>query len=159
MRTAFFDAFIFPPADAAKPAPPPAGASTAEVAAAVASMETFMDQYISTRIMMYFMQTFLLQDDQMNFFGTVQPAMQAIFQTRFSDTTNSSGYYMGPGFWSTNPSATTIQGRLTAFTTALTAAIDNVTTQGIMSRAGFDSAQSAAVLTAFRILMAPPNAM
>ena len=83
--------------------------------------------------------------------------MQAIFQTRFSDTT--SAYYMGPAFWATGPSADTIQTRLTAFNTALTGAIVNDTTSGIMSRAGFDATQTSAVLNAFRILMAPPNAM
>ena len=158
MRTAFFDRFIFPPPDAPKP-PPPTGGTTTEIEAARVSMEAFMDVYTSSRIMMYFMQVFVAPADRQTFFSTTQPAMQAVFQTRFSDTANSSGYYMGPAFWETRPSADTIQERLTAFNAALTAAIVNPTTSGTMSRAGFDTSQTATVLNAFRILMAPPDAM
>ncbi|MFA4906519.1 MAG: hypothetical protein WC645_08460, partial [Candidatus Margulisiibacteriota bacterium] len=140
MRTAFFDEFIFPPPDANKSSP-----------------ETFFQTYGSNRIMIYFMSTFLDPADRDTFMQTTQPAMQAVFQTRFSDTNSS--YYMGPGFWATNPSAATIQAHLAAFDAALTAAIINPTTSDIMSRAGFDSAQTTTVLNAFRILMAPPNAM
>ena len=159
LRTAFFDKFIFPPGNADKPAPP-TGTSEAEIAAARTSMEAFMNEYSGTRILMYFMSVFLTENDRDTFFRTTQPAMQAVFQTRFTDTSNSSGYYMGPGFWATNPSADTIQTRLAAFNTALGAAIDNSTTRAIIqTHAGFTASQTDAVLTAFRILMAPPDAM
>lgn len=147
LRDSFFDEFVNPPMSEK----PPEGGSQA-------SMEAYMDQFTTSRIMVYFMKTFLTESGRQSFFNTLQPSMEAVFSKRFNDTSNSSGYYMGPLFWETRPDAATVQTRVENFNTALTNAVEgNSALATVLSNAGFDTTQASAILKAFRIIMAPPD--
>lgn len=157
MRTAFFDRFLFP-AMADKPQEKQGGGFDQ------ASMEAKMGAFTNTRITVYFMNTFLNQQQRMTYFTSQETAMQPIFQNRFGNS--SSPYYMGLNFWNgsltggTPPTPDQVSARLALYKAALDAAMDNNTTlKNIFIAAGFTDTQATTILKAFRILMAPPDAM
>lgn len=144
LRNNFFDAYVFPPA-MNKPAPGE-------------DMGQMMNSYANSRIMVYFMNTFLNDQQRMTYFASQESYMQPIFTNRFNNV--DSLYYMGPNFWSTNPTPEQIQAKLALYNAALDAAMDNnAALKSIFIAAGFTDAQATTILKAFRILMSPPDMM
>jgi hypothetical protein len=154
LRSNFFDAFVFPP-PSAKPEERDGGGFDES------SMEAMMRDYVSSRIMVYFMQTFLTERQRMTYFMSQEASMQPIFRNRFD--TPASPYYMGEQFWNGTtlghrPSPEEVQARLVLFNAALDAAMDdNTALQNIFRSAGFSESDITTILKSFRILMAPPD--
>lgn len=145
LRTAFFDAYLFPPKDEM---------ITQEVTPD--EMNDIMASWESSRIMVYFMG-FFSDTQRDDIFSGMGETLQPIFRNRFEDITNSSGYYMGHEFWASEPSADEIQSRLENFKTALDNAINSIVKTPFESVFGV-SDTTTSYINAFRILNAPPDA-
>lgn len=145
LRLAFFEQFLFPPIE---------DMPTKEGEMTIEQMEQKMKQYKSSRILVYFMDTFFpIQKYQI--FEAMGKTLQPIYRNRFENT--NSDYYMGPEFWASNPTPTQIQDRLEKFKTALDTAINSVIKTPFENVFGV-SDTTTSYINAFRILTAPPDA-
>lgn len=115
-------------------------------------MESIMQQYVNSRIFVYFFNAFGTQKSTI--FSKIGQVIQPIFQKRFSDSTVA--YYMGDDFWKTNPTPDQMKTRLDAFKAAFDAAWESAGINSVVSQAY--PTNTANIIAAMKILMAPPDA-